>query len=68
MVHNFQTDVDLYITKDRATCLACHQAVVGMPKDFKKINLAQHLEDEGAEEPNSPETCFECHEGHNTEP
>ena len=65
---NFLTDIDLYITKDRATCMACHQAVVGMPKDFKKINIAEHLEEQGAEEPTSRETCFECHEGHNTEP
>ncbi|MCH8047283.1 MAG: hypothetical protein IID44_26585 [Planctomycetes bacterium] len=75
---NFRTDIDLYITKDRATCLACHQKVVGMPKEFKKIkgvprefkwiNVDEHLEDEEAEEPESRETCFECHEGHNTEP
>lgn len=65
---NFLTNLDLYITKDRAICLACHEAVVGMPKDFKKIDVARHLEEMGAESPQSRETCFECHGGHNTAP
>ncbi len=65
---NFRTDIDLYVTEDRATCLACHQAVVGMPEDFKKINVAEHLENMGASETESRETCFECHAGHDTAP
>lgn len=65
---NFLTKADLYITRDRKVCLACHEAVVGMPEHFKKINLAMHLEEQGAAEPNNPETCFECHGGHNTAP
>ncbi len=65
---NFLTKVDLYITRDRATCLVCHGSVVGMPEGFQKIQLAEHLEDMGAEEPESRNVCFECHGGHNTEP
>ena len=65
---DFLTKTDLYISKDRATCLSCHQAVVGMPADFKKIDVAVHLEEQGASEPLSKETCFECHGGHDTAP
>lgn len=65
---NFFTNVDLYITKDRATCLVCHEAKVGVPEEFKKINVAQHLEEQGAEAPASRETCFECHGAHDTAP
>lgn len=65
---NFLTSIDLYITKDRATCLSCHEAVVGMPKSFRKIDVRAHLEEQGASEPDSRETCFECHGGHNTAP
>lgn len=65
---NFLTKIDLFITKDKATCLSCHQSAVGMPADFKKIDLAKHLEEQGASEPNSPEVCSECHAGHNTAP
>ena len=65
---DFLTKVDLFITKDRATCLSCHTAVVGMPADFKKIDVAAHLEEQGAAEPLSKETCFECHGGHDTAP
>jgi len=64
----FPTEVDLYISKDRATCLACHKEVVGMPEDFQKINVAEHLEEMEAEDPEGRETCFECHEGHDTAP
>jgi hypothetical protein len=65
---NFRTKIDLYVTKDRAICLSCHQAVVGMPADFKKIDVAAHLDEQGASEPLSKETCFECHGGHDTAP
>ena len=65
---DFLTKIDLYITQDRATCLVCHEAVVGMPKGFQKINVAEHLEEMEAEEPQSREACFECHGGHDTEP
>ena len=65
---DFLTSIDLYITRDKRTCLVCHEAAVGMPKDFKKINPAEHLEEQGASEPASQETCFECHGGHNTAP
>ena len=65
---DFFTKVDLYVTKDRATCLSCHAAVVGMPADFKKIDVALHLEEQGASEPLAKETCFECHGGHDTAP
>jgi len=65
---DFLTKIDLYVTKDRATCLSCHEAVVGMPADFKKISVADHLEEQGASEPLSKETCFECHGGHDTAP
>ncbi|NOY40944.1 MAG: hypothetical protein GXP26_03780 [Planctomycetes bacterium] len=65
---DFMTKIDLYITKDRATCLACHESVVGMPEDFQKIDVAEHLEEMGAGEPEDPETCFECHGGHDTAP
>lgn len=65
---NFLTTIDLYLTKDKATCLSCHQEAVGIPEKFKKINLAKHLEEMGASEPQSPEVCSECHKGHNTAP
>lgn len=65
---NFETRLDLFITRDRKTCLVCHEAAIGMPASFKKINVAKHLEDQGASEPMSRETCFECHGGHNTKP
>ena len=61
---NFLTHVDLFITQDRATCLSCHEAVVGMPEDFLKIDVAAHLEEQEAEEITSRNVCFECHEGH----
>lgn len=61
---DFLTHVDLFITHDRATCLSCHKAVVGMPADFRSIDVAAHLEEQGAEEPESRNVCFECHEGH----
>ncbi len=62
------TKIDLYITQDRATCLVCHESTVGMPEWFQKIDVAEHLEEQGADEPDSKETCFECHGGHDTEP
>ncbi|MFQ5730530.1 MAG: hypothetical protein ACE5KM_01115 [Planctomycetaceae bacterium] len=65
---NFLTPIDLYITKDKATCLVCHEARVGMPEKFKKIDVAAHLKEQEAEEPKSRETCFECHGGHDTAP
>ena len=64
----FPSAVDLFVTKDRDTCLVCHEAVVGMPEDFKKIDVTEHLEEMGADEPESRETCFECHGGHDTTP
>lgn len=65
---NFRTTIDLYTTKDRAICLACHEAVVGMPSAFKKIDVAQHLEEQGAETPESQTICLDCHGWHNTAP
>ena len=65
---NFMTHIDLYITKDKAICLVCHEKRVGMPKNFKKINVAEHLKEQEAEKPKSRESCFECHGGHDTEP
>lgn len=65
---DFMTKVDFYITEDRATCLSCHEEVVGMPEDFQKINVAEHLEEMEASEPDSRDTCFECHGGHDTAP
>jgi len=65
---NFLTKIDLFITKDRKTCLVCHETQVGMPADFKKINVAEHLEEMGAEDAASRETCFECHGPHDTAP
>lgn len=65
---DFLTKIDLFITKDKATCLSCHQSAVGMPENFKKIDPAKHLEEQGASDPGSPESCSECHAGHNTAP
>ncbi len=65
---DFMSKIDLYVTKDRATCLVCHESTVGMPEWFQKIDVAEHLEEMGAEEPKSKETCFECHGGHDTAP
>ena len=60
--------IDLFITQDRATCLVCHESMVGMPEGFKQINVAEHLEDMGAEEVKGRDVCFECHMGHDTAP
>lgn len=65
---DFLTSIDLFLTKDKRTCLSCHQNAVGMPAEFKKIDESQHLADMGAEKPDSPEVCSECHKGHNTAP
>lgn len=65
---DFLTKIDLFLTKDKRTCLSCHQDAVGMPANFKKIDEKQHLADMGAEKPDSPEVCSECHKGHNTAP
>lgn len=62
----YPSAVDLYKSKDRRSCLVCHESVIGMPEDFKKIEVAAHLEDMGAENPESREVCAECHGNHNT--
>lgn len=62
--NNFVTSIDLFITKDKAICLSCHQRVVGMPKTFRAIDPDKHLEEQGASDAASPEACFECHSGH----
>ncbi len=61
---DFEHQPDLFITHDRAACLACHLKVVGMPESFRSINVAEHLKEQEASEPNSRNVCFECHEGH----
>jgi nitrate reductase cytochrome c-type subunit len=61
---DFFTTLDLFITKDRATCLSCHEKVVGMPANFRSIDVKSHLADQGAENIDSPDVCFECHTGH----
>ncbi|MEZ6061361.1 MAG: hypothetical protein R3C19_13535 [Planctomycetaceae bacterium] len=61
---DFLTKADLFITHDRATCLSCHMSVVGMPSNFRSINVAEHLEEQGAEDIESSSVCFECHTGH----
>lgn len=61
---DFLTKLDLYVTKDRAMCLSCHQKVVGMPASFRSIEVAKHLEEQGATDAASPDVCFECHTGH----
>lgn len=61
---NFHSKQDFFVTKDRATCLSCHASVVGMPSDFRSIDMAKHLEEQGAENVNDRNVCFECHTGH----
>ncbi|MEZ6127144.1 MAG: hypothetical protein R3C59_00515 [Planctomycetaceae bacterium] len=61
---DFHTKLDLFVTQDRATCLSCHTKVVGMPESFRSINVAEHLEEQGAEEVSGKNVCFECHTGH----
>jgi hypothetical protein len=61
---HFPSQVDLFITKDRAVCLSCHQTVVGMPPGFRSIDASKHLEEQGAETPSAADVCFECHTGH----
>ena len=61
---DFHSKMDLFITQDRATCLSCHTSVVGMPGSFRSIDVAQHLEEQGAENINGRNVCFECHTGH----
>jgi hypothetical protein len=65
---DFMTDIDLYVTNNRKTCLVCHESKVGMPADFRQIVVAEHLEEQGASEPESVEVCFECHDGHDPAP
>ncbi|MDG1895623.1 MAG: hypothetical protein P8J37_11995 [Fuerstiella sp.] len=60
----FRAHTDLFITHNRATCLSCHTSVVGMPEAFRSINVAEHLEEQGAEDIAGGNVCFECHEGH----
>ncbi len=62
------TIADVAIPKDRAVCRGCHLKVVGRPPGFPQIAVAAHLEENEAEEPDSPGTCFECHEGHDPAP
>ncbi|MBI84055.1 MAG: hypothetical protein CMJ81_12715 [Planctomycetaceae bacterium] len=64
---NFLTTIDLYSTRDRMMCLSCHKNVLGMPEDFCKINLAEHLEENEVENPTNRNVCWQCHGGHNTE-
>ncbi|MFC1757640.1 hypothetical protein ACFL2H_02590 [Planctomycetota bacterium] len=64
----FPSTIDLFISQDRKTCLVCHESVVGMPEDFRKIDVAAHLDEQGADDPDSPDTCFECHGNHDTAP
>lgn len=61
---DFRTHADLFVTQDRATCLSCHMRVVGMSEAFRSINVAEHLEEQGAEEVDGRNVCFECHDGH----
>jgi hypothetical protein len=61
---DFRTQIDLFVTQDRAVCMSCHRSVVGMPDSFRSINLEEHLEEQGAEEITNRNVCFECHEGH----
>ena len=61
---SFHTKMDLFITQDRATCLSCHTSVVGMPSSFRSIDVAKHLEEQGAENVKDRNVCFECHTGH----
>jgi hypothetical protein len=61
---DFRTKIDLFITENRFTCLSCHESVVGMPASFRSINVAEHLEEQGADEVKSASVCFECHTGH----
>lgn len=65
---DFLTKIDLFVTQDRKTCLVCHESIIGMPKDFQQIVVAEHLEEQGADEVESPNVCFECHGGHDTAP
>jgi uncharacterized protein with PIN domain len=65
---SFMTTIDLFTTQDKRTCLVCHEEAVGMPADFKKINVAAHLEEQAAAEPESAGVCLECHGWHNTAP
>ncbi len=61
---DFHSKMDLFITQDRATCLSCHTSVVGMPSSFRSIDVVKHLEEQGAENVNDKNVCFECHTGH----
>lgn len=65
---DFLTHQDLFISRDLATCMSCHEAVVGMPASFKKITLAAHLDEQGASDAAARDTCFECHGPHDTAP
>ncbi len=61
---SYLSAIDLFITKDKAICLSCHQKVVGMPANFRSIDEKKHLEEQGASDAANVETCFECHSGH----
>lgn len=62
--HLFPSRVDLFTTKNRAICLSCHESVVGMPANFRAIVVKEHLETQGAENPEHEDVCLECHNGH----
>ncbi|MCA9058783.1 MAG: hypothetical protein KDA85_09795 [Planctomycetaceae bacterium] len=61
---DFTSHQDLFTTQHRATCLACHERVVGMPAAFRSIVVADHLDEQGASEVDADNVCFECHDGH----
>ncbi|MBQ17260.1 MAG: hypothetical protein CMJ65_09060 [Planctomycetaceae bacterium] len=68
------TKVDLYVAHNKQACLSCHGAVVGMPEAFRKIVVADHLEEVGALDDLDEETikskgvCLECHGNHDPAP
>lgn len=49
----------------RDACVHCHAQVVGRPLKFPQIVVVDHLKDQDAKDPKSPNVCAQCHNPHN---
>ncbi len=55
---------DLKTGWDIDACRTCHQKRVGPPAGHPMIDVASHLDEMGADEPDSPTVCKQCHQPH----
>lgn len=52
----------MWIQKEAALCLRCHQKQLARPADFPQVDPDEHLAQMGV--PMSPAVCFDCHNPH----